>query len=204
VLARVEIYTLASLRAARQVRRLTAGVDVQKDRLECSLVAWGDGEEGWLLDHQIFPGDTALPEPWEDLGEYLRDARVTMVCVDSGYNTSMAKAFCAGKIWALPTKGIAGMGRPMIEDERLRKQRLRVRRKKGQPIEPIGVDQAKSLIYARLKLQDAWPWLPALSGRPSLRRRVLRPARRRAAGQAHSRLARVQRVEADSPTERSA
>jgi phage terminase large subunit GpA-like protein len=37
VLARVEPYTMETLRAARKVRRLTAGVDVQKDRLECSL-----------------------------------------------------------------------------------------------------------------------------------------------------------------------
>ena len=80
-----------------------------------------------------------------------------MVCVDAGYNTSMAKDFCAGKTWALPTKGIAGMGRPLIEDARRRKQRLRVRRKQGQPIEPIGVDPAKSLIYARLKLQAPGP-----------------------------------------------
>ena len=157
VLARVEPYTVETLRAARKVRRLTAGVDVQKDRLECSLAAWGDGEEGWLLDHQIFPGDTATPGPWDDLDEYLRDARVAMVCVDAGYNTSMAMAFCAGKRWALPTKGVTGMGRPLIEDERRRKMRLRVRRKKGQPIEPLGVDQAKSLIYARLKLPTPGP-----------------------------------------------
>ncbi len=157
VLARVEPYALETLRAARKVRRLTAGVDVQKDRLECSLAAWGDGEEGWLLDHQIFPGDTATPGPWDDLDEYLRDARVAMVCVDAGYNTSMAMAFCAGKRWALPTKGVTGMGRPLIEDERRRKMRLRVRRKKGQPIEPLGVDQAKSLIYARLKLPTPGP-----------------------------------------------
>jgi phage terminase large subunit GpA-like protein len=157
VLARVEPYTIETLRAARKVRRLTAGVDVQKDRLECSLAAWGVGEEGWLLDHQIFPGDTATPGPWDDLDEYLRDARVAMVCVDAGYNTSMAMAFCAGKRWALPTKGVTGMGRPLIEDERRRKMRLRVRRKKGQPIEPLGVDQAKSLIYARLKLPTPGP-----------------------------------------------
>jgi len=157
VLARVEPYTLDTLRAARKVRRLTAGVDVQKDRLECSLVAWGNGEEGWLLDHEIFPGDTELIGPWKDLEEYLREARVAMACVDSGYNSNMAKAFCAGKSWALPTKGISGMGRSFIEDERSRKRRLRVRRKKGQPIEPLGVDGAKSLIYARLKLPAPGP-----------------------------------------------
>jgi phage terminase large subunit GpA-like protein len=44
------------------------------------------------------------------------------------------------------------MGRPLIEDEKKRRQRLRTRRKKGAPVEPIGVDQGKVLLYARLKL----------------------------------------------------
>ena len=157
VLARVEAYTLDSLIADRRVLRITAGVDVQKDRLEASFAAWGVGDEGWLLDHLVLPGDTACPEVWEDLGEVLRDARVGMACIDAGYNTSMVMAFVAGKSWALPTKGIPGMGRPLIEDERRRRMRLRVRRKRGQPIEPLGVDQGKSLIYARLRLPKPGP-----------------------------------------------
>ena len=87
----------------------------------------------------------------------LLDAHVSMVCIDAGYNTSMVMAFVAGKSWALPTKGIPGMGRPLIEDERRRRMRLRVRRKRGQPIEPLGVDQGKSLIYARLRLPKPGP-----------------------------------------------
>lgn len=157
VLARVERYTLDTLIADCRVLRITAGVDVQKDRLEVSAVAWGAGEEGWLLDHLVLPGDTAFPEVWEDLGDVLRDARVSMACIDAGYNTSMVMAFVAGKTWALPTKGIPGMGRPLIEDDRRRRMRLRVRRKRGQPTEPLGVDQGKALIYARLRLPKPGP-----------------------------------------------
>ena len=157
VMARVENYTLATLLAAGKVLRLTAGVDVQKDRLECTLVAWGAGEEGWLIDHEILPGDTTTPDPWKALDDFLSESRISMACVDAGFNTSMVMAYVVGKRWALPTKGISGPGRPLIEDERRRRMRLRVRRKKGQPVEPLGVDQAKTLIYARLKLSDPGP-----------------------------------------------
>src|SRR5574343_436461 len=52
----------------RQLAR-TAGVDVQKDRLEVTVVDWGFGEEAWTMDHLIIPGDTAQPEVWRQLAE---------------------------------------------------------------------------------------------------------------------------------------
>ncbi|GFR06860.1 phage tail protein [Trichonephila clavata] len=36
---------------------LTAGVDVQKDRLEAEIVAWGRNRESWSIDYQVFEGD---------------------------------------------------------------------------------------------------------------------------------------------------
>ena len=130
----------------------TAGVDVQKDRLEASIVAWGQGEEAWLLDHLILPGDTARPEVWADLAEALQDAGVQFAAIDSGYNTSMAYAFTERRRWTVAIKGVTGMGRPLIEDEKKRRQRLRNRRKRAVQVEPIGVDQGKALVYSRLKL----------------------------------------------------
>lgn len=130
----------------------TAGVDVQKDRLEASIVKWGAGEEAWLIDHLILYGDTAQPEVWQELDESLKDAGVQMAAIDSGYNTSMVYAFTEKRRWAVAIKGVTGMGRPLIEDERRRRQRLRTRRKKGAHVEPIGVDQGKALIYSRIKL----------------------------------------------------
>jgi phage terminase large subunit GpA-like protein len=152
LIARLEDYpdTLqASLR--------TAGVDVQKDRLEATIVAWGAGEEGWLIDHLILPGDTARPEVWEALHDALTDAGIAFAAIDSGYNTSMVYAFTEKRRWSVAVKGITGMGRPLIEDEKKRRQRLRNRRKKAAHVEPLGVDQGKALLYARLKLPVPGP-----------------------------------------------
>jgi len=136
------------------LRLRTAGVDIQKDRIEATIVGWGDDEEGWALDHLIIPGDTARPEVYEHATEALRDAGVDFAAIDSGYQADMVYSWCQANRWMLPIKGMPGMGRPLIEDERARRQRLRRRRKKGMPVEPIGVDQGKALIYARLKLTE--------------------------------------------------
>ncbi len=136
------------------ITAITAGVDVQKDRLEASIVGWGEGEEAWLLDHIIIGGDTARPEVWEELDEALVDARVHRAGIDSGYNTSMVYAFVEKRRWCVALKGVTGMGRPLVEDERRRRQRLRQRRKKGIAPEPVGVDQGKAIIYARLKITE--------------------------------------------------
>lgn len=147
LISRLEEYDLDSLPPVV----ITAGVDVQKDRLEATIAAWSETEEGWLIDHLIIPGDTAQSDVWDELKTTLGDADVRIAVIDSGYNTSMVYAFCTANTWALPGKGVPGMGRPLIEDERRRKMRLRTRRKKGTAVEPIGVDQGKALLYANLK-----------------------------------------------------
>ena len=40
---------------------LTAGADVQKDRIEVEVVAWGRGKESWSVDYRVFEGDTVAP-----------------------------------------------------------------------------------------------------------------------------------------------
>ena len=129
----------------------TAGVDVQKDRLEMTVAAWGAGEECWITDHLILPGDTTQPDVWEDLAEAMRDAGVRFAAIDSGYNASQVYEFVARRRWCWATKGVTGMGRPIVEDEKKRRQRLRVKRKRGIPVEPVGVDGGKALLYSRLK-----------------------------------------------------
>lgn len=136
---------------------ITAGVDVQKDRLEATIDGWGRGEECWRIDHLILPGDTTRQDVWEELADQLAAAGVEKACIDTGYNPDMGYAFCKAHRWAVPVKGMDGTGRPLIEDERKRKQRLRVKRKRGMPVEPLGVGQGKGLIYARLKMLAPGP-----------------------------------------------
>ena len=75
---------------------LTAGVDIQKDRIECEVVAWGRQKQSWSVDYYVLDGDTAKPEVWSKLTEvinkdYPHESGITMpirvMCVDSGYAT---------------------------------------------------------------------------------------------------------------------
>lgn len=152
LLARLEDYTETLPILAR-----TAFVDVQGNRLEMSVVDWGVGEECWLHDHIILPGDTAKPEVWEALTDEVDSLDLDAIGIDSGYNATPVYAWVQGKSWAYATKGMPGMGRPITDDERTRTQRLRRRRKKHTVVEPIGVDNAKALIYARLKQDKPGP-----------------------------------------------
>lgn len=147
-----------------------AFVDVQKDRLEFTVYGFvrhtrpmPDGsskpetEEMWALDHVVLPGDTAEGAVWDDLESALAEQGVQLAGVDAGYNTKMVYDFVAPRPWCIATKGVSGAGRPLVEDERKRRQRLRRRRKRGVSAEPIGVDEGKSLLYARLRRDTPGP-----------------------------------------------
>lgn len=46
---------------------LTAGVDVQRDRIECSVYGWGIGRESWGICHRIFYGRPDDQQTWDQL-----------------------------------------------------------------------------------------------------------------------------------------
>jgi len=147
---------------------LVAGVDVQKNRIEASIVAFGAEEEAWLIEHVICDGESTEPAVWAELDELLTDYQVSRVVVDSGYNTSMVYEFCKGSAWRIPGKGQSGAGRPLIEDPLKRRARLRNRRRKGLSPEPIGVDQGKALVHSRLRSVRVGPGYIHLPDHPSV------------------------------------
>ncbi len=137
---------------------VTIGCDVQRDRLEATVVAWGEDEEAWVLDHVILPGDTAQLEVWRHLAELLNEIKPDYVAIDSGFNATQVYAFCQSRNYCYAIKGMPGFSRPFVEDERKRAMRLRMRRKKGgYPVESIGVDGGKYLVFSRLKIQHPGP-----------------------------------------------
>lgn len=135
----------------------TIGVDVQKDRLELEIVGWADGEESWGLEYHILSGDTAQPDVWDALSELLSELQPDAVAIDSGYNTQIVYDYVQKRKYCWAVKGQAGSGVPLIEDQLKRAQRLRRRRKRGFSPEPVGVDQAKALIYSRLGMEVPGP-----------------------------------------------
>lgn len=50
---------------------ITAGVDVQGDRLEAEVIGWGVGQESWSLQYHVIHGDPAQNKVWEDLDKVL-------------------------------------------------------------------------------------------------------------------------------------
>ena len=72
---------------------LTAGADVQKDRLEVEIVAWGRGKESWSVDYRVLLGEIAEPGVWRELDELLEEEfsglPIRVLCIDSGYNPQL-------------------------------------------------------------------------------------------------------------------
>lgn len=142
---------------------LTAGVDVQDDRIEAYVKGWGVGEESWLVGKAMFRGnpETSL-QVWKDLDDYLlrswthrlgHSLRLAAVCIDSGgHATQQVYQFCrkreARRIWAI--KGRSGAGLPLIK--------LGARQQKsGVALGIVGTDTAKGLLFSRLELSDFGP-----------------------------------------------
>ena len=123
------------------------GVDVQGDRLEVTIVLWGEEEEMYVFDHVILPGDTAQQAVWDDLDLLIKEHGPDSVCIDSGFNATQVYAFCQKRKFCHATKGVGGFARPLIEDEKKRAMRLRSAKKRGgYPVETIGVDGGKVLL----------------------------------------------------------
>lgn len=141
---------------------LTMGVDVQDDRIEVLVVGWGPGEESWLVDRQILPGDTSQPEPWKELDQVLdhqylhasgQRLGVQATCIDSaGHRTTLVYDYAARQAARRVFAVIGRDGqRPIVSSPSPRKWG---REKRQVPLYTVGVDAAKAIIVSRLKLTE--------------------------------------------------
>ena len=162
---------------------LTAGVDVQDDRLECDVWGWAEGHTSWLVDHVVIPSSPREREPWDSLAKLLaRDwprpgggaMRIAKACVDTGGRDTAA---VYGHLRHLrdpriaPTKGVDGWNRaqpvqgPTLVDALVNGQKLR----RGLKLWTVSVSTWKADLYRRLWLgrgeaedfPTGWVHLPA-------------------------------------------
>lgn len=147
---------------------LTAGVDMQPDRLEVEVVAWGQGEESWSVDHLVLWGDPDAGDVWDELEEILTSTwrhesgvqlPILATCVDTGGtggNTQAAYDWLRGKtgrrIFAV--KGVGGWGRPIVAAPS-RKQSGKNARKVDLFL--VGADEAKLTVMRRLAVEKPGP-----------------------------------------------
>jgi phage terminase large subunit GpA-like protein len=101
---------------------LTAGADVQKDRVEVDVWAWGRGLESWLVGHIVVEGGPEQAETWEELGLLLDQTwlhahgtriGIAKFAIDTGYEAPAVYAWArkVGHAQAAPIKGVEGFNR---------------------------------------------------------------------------------------------
>jgi terminase, large subunit len=146
---------------------LTAGVDVQKDRLVYEVVGWGESKASWSIDYVAVPGatdDLSPSGPWARLDQALAreyphasgvGLRIEYLAVDSGWQTQTVYAWArrhpsrALVVKGIPT-GSALVGVPSFVEITLRGRRL----KHGARIYPVATGIGKSELYGWLRLDD--------------------------------------------------
>jgi phage terminase large subunit GpA-like protein len=161
---------------------LYAGVDVQKDRIEVELVAYGRRMQSWSVDYLVFPGDTSQlgggeGSPYARLEDLLGqvfpteaggEARIRKLAIDTGYNTNTvyqwARKFQTGaRVLAVDGRDTYSMiiGQPKAVEYNERGKR----KSRAVKLWPVGISHVKAELYGWLKADrptiesgDALPW----------------------------------------------
>ena len=138
---------------------LTAGVDVQHDRIEVVVRGWAQAEESYFIERVVLMGDPSADDIWRDLDrvllerEYTHESGATMrvyaAAIDSGDQQERVMRYCAPRYRRriFCVKGAANPASPFLPKRPTRNNKHRC------PLFLLGVNQAKSLVYGRLKIQ---------------------------------------------------
>ena len=148
------------------VRFLTAGVDVQGDRLEVAVWGWGRGRRRWLVDYTVIDGSPSNPATWDLLTEALNvsypteagpDLPILRTAIDSGYEATKvyewARRQGPGRVLVAKgyDSGAALLGSPSASEVTTRGKKA----KYGVKVWPINVSMAKQELYGQIRLEIA-------------------------------------------------
>lgn len=140
---------------------ITAGVDVQNDRLEAQICGWGEGEECWILGYYVFYGDIDSEEVFANIDQLRknkwkrRDGKeigILTTLIDSGFQgkKKMVYDYCWKRrreknVYA--TKGYGNPGRELYSWAK--------RFNSTMDLILIGTNEAKSNLYqVRLPIEE--------------------------------------------------
>lgn len=145
---------------------LTAGVDVQGDRIECEIVGWGAGFESWSLNYYVLQGNPAEQQIWSELREILlrqyecerEDARgerlqrtVDVACIDSGgHHTQQVYDFTRANAGY---NFLAIKGSSTGAKEAIAKRPTKL--KGGARLWMVGTSLIKDMLFPMLKVEEA-------------------------------------------------
>lgn len=147
---------------------LTAGADMQQDRIEVEVVAWGHGEESWSVGYYVLWGDPLQGDVWDELEALLSSTwlhesgaqlSITAACVDTGGTggtTQAAYDWLRGKTGRriFGIKGVPGFGKPIVSAPSRKKSGKNARKV---DLFLVGVDEAKLIVMRRLAVDKHGP-----------------------------------------------
>lgn len=158
---RRETYTIGVV--PNDVCVLTAGVDVQGDRLELEVVGWCEGRKSYSIDYRVIEGDTEQQSTWEKLRAVLNESfvredgasmNIRLMAVDTGYRTNTVYQFCRSEdsTRLVPVKGRDNQ--PVIAGTPQQVDVMKNGKKVGGlRLWNIGVGVVKSELYGWLRLE---------------------------------------------------
>lgn len=141
---------------------LVGGADVQKDRIEASVWAFGRGKECWLVEHRVLMGDTARDAVWKQLQAMLAETwthesgaslPLVRIALDTGFATQEAYAFVRAcrdsRVMAVKgvARGAALIGTPTAVDITQGGKKLR----RGIKVFSVTVGMAKLELYNNMR-----------------------------------------------------
>lgn len=152
------------------VKFLTAGTDVQHDRLAVSIYGWGQGEESWLIYHVELYGNPLHDDVWNQHDALVNrtfpngsgvELHIVSAGIDAsdGNTTQAVYNYCrkrAPKVFALKGQSQANkpvVGQPTKQDVNWKGSKI----PSGVELWPIGTDTAKATLYARLQVDIPGP-----------------------------------------------
>ena len=144
---------------------LTAGVDVQDDRLEVEIVGWGKGLENWGITNRIIIGNPSEQGVWDALDSILmasyrnslnENLYVAATLIDSGgHHTDDVYRYTAKRerrnVFACVGK--AGLARPLVTRPQKTKKSLVY----NASLVNVGVDIAKDQFYDWISIENPGP-----------------------------------------------
>ena len=153
---------------------LAGGADVQRDRIEVSIWAWGHGKACWLIEHRVLTGEPGQPQVWRALSALLDESwrhacgaelKLEGLGIDSGFATQEVYGWVrtqpAGRVFALKgvERGSALVGLPTAVDVSRGGTRLR----RGAKVRTVATGLAKLELFNHLRLPaplDGEPYPP--------------------------------------------
>ena len=99
---------------------LTIGCDVQRNRIEADVWAWGPGMQSALVDHIVVDGDPAGEAVWRDMDELVtrewetakgRRLRPSRLAIDTGDGYSTTQVYAWARKYPRNVMAVKGTGR---------------------------------------------------------------------------------------------